>query len=135
MARIDIYDSLSFDAEYMQILKMWGNGRCCGYGVDGVMRMCVIRGNMRKKVWIQPGDYVLVSVPEYQKEKCFIVNKYSPDEVRTLRSMSEIPESFKGVTGRETFEDKLADELLDNIHFADDEDRSDSEDTVDIAEV
>lgn len=39
-------------AEYAQVLKMLGNGRLSAQCVDGVQRLCHIRGKMRKKVWV-----------------------------------------------------------------------------------
>jgi len=38
--------------EYAQVLKMLGNGRLTAQCVDGVQRLCHIRGKMRKKVWV-----------------------------------------------------------------------------------
>lgn len=37
-------------AEYAQVLRMLGNGRLEAYCMDGVKRLCHIRGKMRKKV-------------------------------------------------------------------------------------
>ena len=40
------------DAEYAQVLRMLGNGRLEAFCIDGVKRLCHIRGKMRKKVWV-----------------------------------------------------------------------------------
>ncbi|CAE7809314.1 tif11 [Symbiodinium sp. CCMP2592] len=45
---------------------MLGNGRCDVQCVDGVKRLCHIRGKMRKKVWCNQGDIVLVSLRDFQ---------------------------------------------------------------------
>ena len=37
-------------AEYAQVLRMLGNGRLEAHCMDGVKRLCHIRGKMRKKV-------------------------------------------------------------------------------------
>lgn len=34
--------------------------------MDGVKRLCHIRGKMRKKVWVNVGDIVLLGLREYQ---------------------------------------------------------------------
>jgi initiation factor 1A len=47
--------------EYAQVTKMLGNGRLEAMCFDGVKRLCHIRGKLRKKVWINQSDIVLVS--------------------------------------------------------------------------
>lgn len=61
--------------EYAQVLKMLGNGRVEAQCVDGSKRLCHIRGKMRKKVWINAGDVVLVSLRLYQDEKADVIHK------------------------------------------------------------
>ena len=39
-------------AEYAQVIRMLGNGRLEAQCVDGIKRLCHIRGKMRKKVWV-----------------------------------------------------------------------------------
>ena len=46
--------------EYAQVLRMLGNGRL-EVRIDGVKRLCHIRGKMRKKVWVNTSDIVLLS--------------------------------------------------------------------------
>lgn len=38
--------------EYAQVLRMLGNGRLEAMCIDGIKRLCHIRGKMRKKVWV-----------------------------------------------------------------------------------
>lgn len=52
--------------EYAKVLKMLGNCRVEAYCYDGVKRLCHIRGNMRKKVWVVAGDIVLVAPREFE---------------------------------------------------------------------
>jgi translation initiation factor 1A len=49
---------------------------------------------MRKRVWIQTGDVVLVGLREYQDGKADIIHKYNPEEVKNLRNLKEIPENI-----------------------------------------
>jgi len=57
--------------------------------------MCHIRGKMRKKVWVNQGDIVLVSLRDFQDEKGDIIIKYQPDEARNLKTYGELPDNFK----------------------------------------
>lgn len=55
--------------------------------------MCHIRGKLRKKVWVNAQDIVLVGLREYQDDKADIILKYSADEARNLIKYGEIPDS------------------------------------------
>eukprot|EP00930_Biecheleria_cincta_P075801 TRINITY_DN62_c0_g1_i1.p1 TRINITY_DN62_c0_g1~~TRINITY_DN62_c0_g1_i1.p1 ORF type:complete len:143 (+),score=40.26 TRINITY_DN62_c0_g1_i1:78-506(+) len=81
--------------EYGQITRMLGNGRCDVSCFDGVKRLCHIRGKMRKKVWCNQGDIVLVSLRDFQDEKGDIIVKYTSDEARNLKSYGELPDTVK----------------------------------------
>lgn len=81
--------------EYAQITKMLGNGRVDASCFDGVKRLCHIRGKMRKKVWINQGDIVLVSLRDFQDDQADVIVKYTPDEARALKSQGELPESAR----------------------------------------
>lgn len=52
--------------EYAQVTKMLGNGRLEALCFDGEKRLAHIRGKMRKKVWINQGDIILLSLREFQ---------------------------------------------------------------------
>ncbi|XP_047393184.1 eukaryotic translation initiation factor 1A, X-chromosomal-like isoform X1 [Sciurus carolinensis] len=52
--------------EYAQVIKMLGNGRLEAMCFDGVKRLCHIRGKLRKKVWINSSDIILVGLRDYQ---------------------------------------------------------------------
>jgi translation initiation factor 1A len=74
---------------------MLGNCRLDGQCFDGKKRLCHIRGNMRKKVWISVGDIILVSLREFEDDKCDVILKYSSDEARSLKAYGELPDSIK----------------------------------------
>jgi translation initiation factor 1A len=74
---------------------MLGNGRLEAHCMDGVKRLCHIRGKMRKKVWVNAGDVVLVGLREYQDEKADVILKYAADEARSLKAYGELPESVR----------------------------------------
>ncbi|KAI9189440.1 Translation initiation factor 1A [Blastocladiella emersonii ATCC 22665] len=81
--------------EYAQVLKMLGNGRLEAQCFDGIKRLGTIRGKMRKKVWINVGDIVLIGLREFQDEKCDVILKYSADEARNLKAYGELPDTAK----------------------------------------
>jgi translation initiation factor 1A len=84
--------------EYAQVVNPKGNGRfellCCDGGKE---RMGTVCGQMRKRVWINRGDLVLISKWEGMTDdtKCSIILKYSEDEARRLQKEGELPTNFK----------------------------------------
>lgn len=74
---------------------MLGNGRLEALCFDGSKRLAHIRGKLRKKVWINQGDIILLSLRDYQDEKGDVILKYSADEARSLKAYGELPESAK----------------------------------------
>ena len=81
--------------EYAQVIKMLGNGRLEALCFDGEKRLAHIRGKLRKKVWINQGDIILLSLRDYQDEKGDVILKYSADEARSLKAYGELPETAK----------------------------------------
>ncbi|KAG1052787.1 hypothetical protein G6F43_005101 [Rhizopus delemar] len=81
--------------EYAQVVKMLGNGRVEAQCFDGVKRLALIRGKLRKKVWINQGDIVLLSLREFQDEKADVIQRYNPDEARQLKAYGELPDTAK----------------------------------------
>jgi len=109
--------------EYAQVTKMLGNGRLEAMCFDGVKRLCHIRGKLRKKVWINQSDIILVGLRDYQDAKADVILKYSADEARNLKSYGEFPDSIK-ITDTVDFLDR---DLDDDIEFDDvDSEGSDS---------
>lgn len=90
--------------EYAQVLRMLGNGRLEAQCIDGVKRLCHIRGKMRKKVWVNTGDIVLLGLRDFQDEKADVILKYMSDEARSLKAYGELPESIR-VNETDTFEE------------------------------
>ena len=80
---------------YGQVTCMLGGGRLQVYCFDGQSRLAHIRGKLRKKIWINQGDIILLSLRSFQDDKCDVMLKYTPDEARALKSCKEIPEGAK----------------------------------------
>ncbi len=97
---------------------------CCFVGTK---RLCHIRGKLRKKVWINTGDIILVGLRDYQDAKADVILKYTPDEARNLKSYGEFPESVK-ISETVTFVDEGMD---DDIEFDEMSDEESSEDDID----
>jgi len=106
-----------FGEEYAQVRKVLGNCRVEAYCFDDKMRLCHVRGKFKKRVWINKDDFVLVGLRDYQDDKADIIHKYTPEEIRLLRSWGEIPA------------DKTNPE--DDSDFAPQENNSDNESTED----
>ena len=81
--------------EYAQVVKMLGNGRLDALCFDGTKRLCHIRGKLRKKVWINTGDIILLGLRDYQDAKADVILKYTPDEAKNLKTYGELPENVK----------------------------------------
>jgi translation initiation factor 1A len=81
--------------EYAQVTKMLGDGRCTLQCYDGITRTGLIRGTMRRRVWINAGDIVLIGLREFQEDKADVIHKYTTDEARQLQSLNELPATAK----------------------------------------
>lgn len=95
--------------EYAQASKMLGDGRLEIICFDGKTRLGHIRGKIHKRVWISPGDILLVALRDFQDDKADIINKYSADEVRQLKTLGEIPNTK--TTNQIKFDDDSDDNL------------------------
>ena len=90
--------------EYAQVIKILGDGRFECNCADGVKRIAHVRGKMRKIVWIANGDIILVSLREFEPEKCDVVEKYKEKEVAKLKKAGEIPDTMVLPSSSETEE-------------------------------
>ena len=87
--------------EYAQIIKILGDGRFQCKCADGIERIAHVRGKMRKRIWLANGDIILVSLREFENEKCDVVEKYKEKEVAKLKNAGEIPDNFVLPSGSE----------------------------------
>ncbi|KAJ1800984.1 Translation initiation factor 1A, partial [Coemansia sp. RSA 2598] len=106
------------DQEYAYVTKSLGNGRLSAISVKGEKLRVHIRGKMRKKVWINPGNLVLVSEREFETAKegsdrnVDLLIRYTDEEEAQLRKYGEIPDT------RPKTDEAVADEGDDaNIEF------------------
>ena len=75
--------------EYGQVLRLLGNGRVECNCMDGKKRLCTIRGAMRKRVWINAGDIVLIGLRDFGDDmKADIIMKYFDEEANELQELA-----------------------------------------------
>lgn len=89
-----VYKDPKEDQEYGKVIRAQGNGRFEIQCFDGKNRMGILAGNMRKKVWVNKDDIILLSKWEFTTEddKCSIIHKYDSDESRKLQRQGEFPD-------------------------------------------
>lgn len=95
--------------EYARVTKMLGNRRITCECFDGKIRLGLIRGKMKKRVWISVDDLVLITKRDFQDEKCDVIHKYSSDEERLLKKQGEFDTYIeKAQDKKEEDEDMIA---------------------------
>ena len=86
--------------EYGQVLRLLGNGRVECNCMDGKKRLCTIRGAMRKRVWINAGDIVLIGLRDFGDDmKADIIMKYFDEEANELQELGELPANIQIACG------------------------------------
>jgi translation initiation factor 1A len=83
------------DQEYAQVTALLGNCRLRLNCIDGKTRIGKIRGAIRKKMWISMNDVVLVSLRDFEDDKCDVLHAYKAIEAKYLQKLGEIPENIK----------------------------------------
>jgi len=81
--------------EYAQVVRMLGNGHLEAHCLDGKNRVCHIRGKMRKKVWVNTGDLILIGLRDFEDTKADVIGKYSAEEARLLKQKGLLPDSIQ----------------------------------------
>ena len=80
------------DQQYGRILKNLGDRNVLVYGNDNKIRLCHIRGAIRKDMWINVGDIVLISIRDELKQtdtyqRGDILHKYSSEQYGKLKDI------------------------------------------------
>jgi len=78
-----------------------------GVGGASGMAIGVIRGAMRKKVYINLNDVIIVSVRDFETDKVDVIHKYNNDEVRELIKLKEIPSNITDASAVGTTEAEI----------------------------
>lgn len=72
------------EQDYGKVEKILGNGRFSLLCNDKIIRLGIIRGNMRKRNWVNMGSIVLYSIREYEKDKVDIIHVYNNNILKML---------------------------------------------------
>ena len=81
--------------EYAKVISILGNCRFNIQCSDGIERLGILRGNMRKKKFVNKDDIVLIEKwDDLQTGKSSIIDVYKEEHVKKLKKMNEIPSLF-----------------------------------------
>jgi translation initiation factor 1A len=53
--------------------------------LDGKTRNCRVPGRLRRKLWLRPGDVVIIELWELDKNKGDVIFKYRPNQIEWLK--------------------------------------------------
>ena len=101
--------------EYAQITACKGNCRFTVMCFDGKERMAIMCGAMRKREFVNMKDVVLVSLRDFQDDKCDIIDKYDENQVRKLKEMGQVPDSIKLTDENEYFDEDDGIEFVNEL--------------------
>jgi len=135
-----LFEIESKDQEYARVNKLLGDGRmlatCFKKVTDGFSskeRVCKVRGSMRKRVWINVDDFIMISLRDCNTtdDKADIIHKYNDSEVRKLMRKGHLPNIVINAPVETTKEESQKETLVveEDIAFEDNED-SDEDDFV-----
>lgn len=79
-----------FFAEYAQVVKMLGGGRVSVQCYDGVTRQGLIRGTMRRRVWINTVGEFLCQIASELAHSCIVTCMYIHVYVSAIYGIREI---------------------------------------------
>lgn len=96
------------EQDYAIVTKMLGDGRLLANTIEKKDILCIIRGKMRKRVWINTNDIILISYRDYQDNKADVILKYNDEEKSKLKKLGEL----KGLTDYK--KDTSLDEIIEN---------------------
>ena len=91
------YDINSEYEVYAYVIKLLGNCRVLVLCDNGKEAVGVIRGSMRrfnKRILIETGDIIAVSIRDYQTGKVDIVHKYNAEQCKILIINKEISDTL-----------------------------------------
>jgi len=109
-------------------IRLLGNRNVLCFSNDNIIRICHICGKMKGRVYIEPGDLVLISLRSFSTEEDAstksvkrgdIVGKYAPEQMSKLKKEAGVNlklfmklETMHGLTLGEIGEDKTNDTAI-----------------------
>ena len=136
-----IYKDPKEEQEYAKVISACGNGRFTIQCFDGRDRLGIIAGNMRKRVWVNKDDIVLISRWGFSTDdnKCSIIHKYDSDEAKKLHKEGEFPENIKLESESEfndyTMNDMISFEYENPSDSEEDKTESESEEEINLDDI
>jgi translation initiation factor 1A len=126
------------DQQFARVLQILGNRNTLAYCNDNVIRLCHIRGSIRKDMWINTGDLILISLRDFLQdkkdkyEKADILHKYDREYYSKLKKEKGFNEKLL-LTLETSDTEQLAriKEMRFNTTVGNDEDIFDHEETAD----
>ena len=88
-------------------------------------KIAIIRGSMRKRVWIDVGDLILVSVRDFDRSKVDVIHKYTPDNAHFLIKKNHIPNIAFNIKTKQSSDNKTVIQE-ETIYFDNDDDNIDN---------
>jgi len=77
-----------------KITQRYGGNRMEIRGTDGKLRNCRVPGRYKRRLWLRPGDIVIIEPWKDDDSKGDVVYKFYPNEINQLRK-SGIMDSLK----------------------------------------
>ena len=90
------------ETHYAKVLERKGGPYLSVRLLSGETVLGIIRGKMRRRVWMAINDIILVGIRDFQEGKVDVLHKYPEEHVRQLVEMGEIPDYFtvgEGIVG------------------------------------
>ena len=139
-----IYKDVKENQEYAKVLKVNGSGRYNLLCFDGTERLGIAAGSIKRKFRMSIGDIVLVSLWDFQNNKCSIIHRYGVDEALKLKNEGEFPDSIileendfiDDDYNPFIFDNNINDELIKSVDSDDSDDSDESgEETIDLSDI
>jgi len=80
---------------YGVVVKMYGYDRALVECSDGKQRLCRIKGQLKRRIWIKEGDLVLVSPWEFQQDRGDIFWRFTKNQAIELAKQGALPDFLK----------------------------------------
>ena len=81
------------DEQLAIVIQMLGHDRVRAKSQDGLVRVCRIRGKMKKRVWIRQGDVIMIIPWDFQSDrKADVVWRYTHAQADFLKRRGLISE-------------------------------------------
>tara|TARA_Y200000002_G_scaffold381644_1_gene396233 strand:+ start:4461 stop:5030 length:570 start_codon:yes stop_codon:yes gene_type:complete len=90
----DLIPSKDDNQAYAYVSQKYGDGRYSIMCYDKVSRMGIVAGKLKKSSRIDKGALVLVSLREYQDNKCDIIYHYTPEDIDKLTKSNNVNLGF-----------------------------------------